>query len=183
MDPNAIQPDRPGMNSRRVKIIITGVALILLGTFFWVLRDSFVGDLLKVKSEDTIADVILKKGSIVKGWPSDIPIMPGAADIYIGDDSFNFSNANSKGMSFITRSSINGVIDYYKEKLVAVGWKLNVEKINQEATQITAARDDWRLSISVAHFSRPDLLESTAVNMTLCKDLSCWEAFTSRSEF
>lgn len=61
-------------------------------------------------------------GKLPDGYPSDLPIYPGAKLT----SSWSTSDDDSKGMSLIwgTNDSIGQVADYYKKELEAKGWKI-----------------------------------------------------------
>ena len=71
-------------------------------------------------------------GKLPDGYPSDLPIYPGAKLT----SSWSTTGDNSKGMSLIwgTNDSISQVADYYKKALEANGWKITASFSQQETS-------------------------------------------------
>ncbi len=138
------------IKNNTLKVTGIGIVIIILlwGWTMWKGSESFSG-LTTDKSGTQATTYTNKEGSVTVGgntypdnWPTDVPKYSNATVQYSAASNPQAEGAASS-VIFLTKDSIQSVVDFYKKELVSFGW--NVEQVvNTGGTTIIAAKKDTR---------------------------------------
>ena len=92
---------------------------------------------IKTKEGETFS-MTVKKGELPKGWPSEIPVLPGGNIVF----SQSAEKGNMLQVGIETKKSVADSLEFYKRTLTSRGWNVENEMSMPKMQMLNVKKDD-----------------------------------------
>lgn len=100
---------------------------------------------IKTKEGETYS-MSVNKDELPKGWPSEIPVLPGGNIVFSQSD----EKGNMQQLSIESKKSLADTLDFYKKTFDAAGWDIENTVSMPQMQILNAKKDDRELMLQIA---------------------------------